>query len=84
MKEKGYRNDYLCGHSDSFVFTEDETGKRFYAYPRGEERIRINQAIDELIEFLKEEGLLIPAAKKEPVQNEIFYSCSSDGQMSFA
>lgn len=84
LKEKGYRNDYLCGHSDSFVFTEDETGKRFYAYPRSEERKRINETLDELINFLKEEKLMLPAAKEKPAETEIFYSCSSDGQMCFA
>lgn len=84
LKEKGYRNDYLCGHSDSFAFTEDETGKKFYAYPRDEERKRINQAMDKLIEFMKEEKLMLPAIKEKPAETEIFYSCSSDGQMCFA
>ena len=84
LKEKGYRNDYLCGHSDSFVFTEDETGKRFYAYPRGEERKCINEALDELINFLKENHFLKKSSDKKPVSKEFFYSCSSDGQMCFA
>ena len=84
LKEKGYRNDYLCGHSDSFVFTEDETGKRYYAYPRGEERKRINKAMDELINFLKNDHFLKSAPKKKSVSAGVFYSCASDGQMCFA
>ena len=43
FKEKGMRNDYLNGHSESYNFGP------IHAYPLGEERTRINQAIDTLI-----------------------------------
>ena len=62
LKEKGIRSDYLTGHSESTV------------YPKGDERIAINKAIDKLIDDLKERGYLhhqehdIQAeAKKKPV-----------------
>lgn len=84
LKELGYRNDYMCGHSETCFFKDEETEIVYYAYPRGEERKHINQAIDELIDFLKEEKLMLPAVKEKPVKSEIFYSCSSDGQMCFA
>ena len=84
LKEHGYRNDYMCGHSETCFFKDEETEIVYYAYPRGEERKRINQAIDELIDFLKEEKLMLPAIKEKPAETEIFYSCSSDGQMCFA
>ena len=74
----------MCGHSETCFFKDEETEIVYYAYPRGEERKRINQAIDELIDFLIEEKLMLPAIKEKPAETEIFYSCSSDGQMCFA
>ena len=62
LREKGIRSDYLTGHSEYTV------------YPRGEERKQINEAIDKMIDDLKERGYLrhqvhdIQAeAKKMPV-----------------
>lgn len=82
LAEKGYRNDYLCGHSDTYVF-KDSSDNPIYAFPRGEERKRINQAMSELIEDLKETGLLQPAEEK--TENlDIQYNCTADGQMCFA
>ena len=82
LAEKGYRNDYLCGHSDTYVF-KDSSGNPIYAFPRGEERKRINQAISELIEDLKETGLLQKAEEKTE-DSGIQYNYSADGQMCFA
>lgn len=46
LAEKGIRSDYLCGHSEATV------------YPKGEERKAINEAINNLIDDLKDRGLL--------------------------
>ena len=46
LREKGIRSDYLTGHSEYTIF------------PRGEERKQINNAIDKLIDDLKERGYL--------------------------
>ncbi len=56
LKEKGEQNDYLCGHAERTA--EKINGSIRYAYPVGEERKRINQAIDNMVECLKEQGLL--------------------------
>ncbi len=55
LKEQGIRNDYLCGHAQ-YAPTMDKDNNAHYTYPRGEERERINQAFDKLIENLKEKG----------------------------
>ena len=62
LSEKGIKSDYLTGHSEYTVF------------PRDEERKAINEAMDRLVDNLKERGLLhhqvhdIQAeAKKMPV-----------------
>lgn len=68
LREKGMVNDYLCGHSDSFTLKED--GKMYRAYPVGEERIRINTAIDRLLDELKGKGLLKEPAEKEAEEPE--------------
>lgn len=47
LAEQGIRDDYLCGHAESCV--SEANGKTLYAYPRGEERKRINAALDELV-----------------------------------
>ncbi len=46
LQEKGIRSDYLAGHADYTIF------------PVGEERKAINEAIDRLVDNLKERGLL--------------------------
>ena len=56
LKEQGIRNDYLCGHAEYLPET-DKNGNPHYTYPRGEERQRINQAFDKLVENLKERGI---------------------------
>lgn len=51
------RSDYLCGHADCAV-SVDADGKIIYAYPRGEERKRINEAMKEMIDDFKVKGIL--------------------------
>ena len=55
-KLKPGRSDYLCGHSESAATITD--GKVVRAYPVGEERKRINEAMDNLIQQMKEKELL--------------------------
>lgn len=89
FKEKGMRNDYLNGHSESYTFGP------IHAYPLGEERTRINQAIDALIEDLKKKEIFIEAKpvrtsnisvkKPKAVSQKISYNfkVSQNGQFSF-
>lgn len=82
LKEKGDRNDYLNGTCDTFV-SMDKNGKWIFAYPKGKERLRINKAFDELINELKEIGILSPRKeKKEDVPAA--YTAAPDGQLCFA
>lgn len=82
LKEKGGRNDYLNGTCDTFV-SMDKNGKWIFAYPKGKERLRINKAFDELINELKEIGILSPRKeKKEDVPAT--YTAAPDGQLCFA
>ena len=60
LKEKGIRNDYLCGHAD-IICVPDEAGCLHYAAPQGEERERINIAFDCFFTDLKARGLLATA-----------------------
>lgn len=46
------RNDYLCGHANLCKMSVEE--EMIYAYPRGEERERINQSMDRFMDKLKE------------------------------
>lgn len=55
LKPEG-KNDYLCGHAE--MASTNSESKPIYAYPRGEERIRINKEFDKLIEELKERGYI--------------------------
>lgn len=55
LEELGRENAYLCGHSEVNV-TEDGKGRMLYAYPRGEERRKINAGIDRLIADMKDRG----------------------------
>jgi len=43
----GIRDDYLCGHAESCAVLND--GRVIKAYPEGEERKRINEAIDQML-----------------------------------
>lgn len=54
LKEKNIRNDYLCGHASTGVSMSMQ-GKTIYAFPRGEERVRINGAIDAFLKELKKD-----------------------------
>lgn len=54
-------SDYLCGHSEMAavqIWDADNKIKTVRAYPVGEERNRINEAMDYLINELKEKKLL--------------------------
>lgn len=57
LAEKGMQNDYLCGHCES-------------AGTSGEERVRINEAFDEMFAVLKERGIF-HAVNHEVVTNAI-------------
>ena len=81
LKEKGDRNDYLNGTCDTFI-SMDKNGKWIFAYPKEKERLRINKAFDELINELKEIGILSPRKeKKEDVPAA--YTAAPDGQLCF-
>ena len=74
--------DSLNGTWDTFV-SMDKNGKWIFAYPKGKERLRINKAFDELINELKEIGILSPRKeKKEDVP--VAYTAAPDGQLCFA
>ena len=82
LEEKGDRNDYLNGTCDTFI-SMDKNGKWIFAYPKEKERLRINKAFDELINELKEIGILSPRKeKKEDVPAA--YTAAPDGQLCFA
>lgn len=51
------RCDYLNGHAES-AYTLQDDGTKVCAYPVGEERKRLNQRFDDLITWLKDEGIL--------------------------
>lgn len=54
------KNDYLCGHADCYkqtVMDKEHNQKVIAAYPKGEERQKLNEQFDILIEQIKERGL---------------------------
>ncbi len=53
LKAMGLVNDYLCCQSESAVSIDLKTDKTIRAYPEGEERVAINEAIDDLIEAIR-------------------------------
>ncbi len=57
----GYKSDYLCGHANlALGFATNNKGELelIKAFPEGEERTKINEKIDKLIDFLKEKNIL--------------------------
>lgn len=65
VREAGYRSDYLSSNADSFIYMDGD--REIAAFPRGEERAIINKAFDQLIEDLKERGILHEAPPPEIV-----------------
>lgn len=82
LATEGKKNDYLNGHCDTYV-SMDKKGDWIFAYPRGDERLRINEAFDELISELKEMGILSPR-KEEKEEILATYTAAPDGQLCFA
>lgn len=64
LKQKGIRNDYLCGHADSAVDIID--GVTIKAFPENEERKVINKAISNFIKELNKLNAFYGC--KEPVK----------------
>lgn len=61
LKDLGGESDYLSGHSEACVGMDSSNNGEtslIYAMPMGEERKRINSAIKELIDDLKERGII--------------------------
>lgn len=83
LEEKGNRNDYLNGHCDTYV-SMDKKGNWIYAYPRGDERLRINEAIDELISELKDKRILFTRPEKKEETVSSVFTAAPDGQLCFA
>ncbi len=66
------RSDYLAGHANlgfSVITLKDNTTQKIYAYPRGEERERINACFDELIKELKDKEILHDYEYELPKEN---------------
>lgn len=59
-----YTSDYLVGHAQSAVLSEN-SGEQLAAYPQGAEREAINRAFDEVIEELKREKVLTHVEPKQ-------------------
>ena len=63
IKDKIERNDYLCGHAESYVLLI--RGEIVCAFPQGEERKRINDQFDRTFKELKELKILHTASLEE-------------------
>ncbi len=57
IRENDGCSDYLCGHSEIHK-SFDSKGNPVCAFPVGEERVAINKCFDDLIQELKDKGLL--------------------------
>ena len=78
LAEKGIRSDYLTGHADAFLNTA----------PQGEERMKINEAFDNLIAALKDRHILeakkeIKKTEKNAAHLELPTQEDEDGQLCF-
>lgn len=60
-------NDYLSGHSDN-MSSVDNNGNTIYAYPRGDERVTINSAFDELFAALKDDSIMQTDNSSKPAE----------------
>ena len=61
------RNDYLCGHADCYrqeVVDRNNDRKLLVAYPEGEERQKLNEQFDKMMEQIKEMGLFQEFSKE--------------------
>lgn len=64
LKERGFRSDYLCGHSElAITFDFNDDMKVIKAIPEGEERKAINRCFDKVIAEFKKRGLLTEISK---------------------
>ena len=57
----GRKNDYLSVFADNKYCYDPESGTQWKPYPEGEERKRINEAFDDLVEVLRKDGTLAKA-----------------------
>lgn len=64
LKEKGQKNDYLCGHAYRTI-GHDADGNLILSYPTGEEKNRLFSEFDLMFNELKNKGLL--TERKEEV-----------------
>lgn len=83
LEKKQQVNDYLCGHSEvNFLVTEK--GEKIYAYPRGDERQKINACFDALIKEMKQLGWFhdSDSAENDGLQIPTIHM-TSNGQLSF-
>ena len=74
----GIRSDYLTGHADAFESTA----------PQGEERLKINEAFDNLIRALKDKHIIEAKTEKKETEKSskpIVFQTEEDenGQMCF-
>lgn len=91
LSEKECCDDYLCGNAEACV-SMDNDGNVIHAYPRGEERKRINHAMDLLVAYLFKEEIFAQASEEEPEEimdekkhiPEFNLLEEADGQMKFA
>ncbi|WMC11769.1 hypothetical protein PU634_05220 [Oceanimonas pelagia] len=74
MSERGMRNDYLSALADNKHYSGGSSPVK--PFPEGEERLRINAAIDELFDTLKRERVFEKAVANKALLDSIF-DCNS-------